>query len=726
MAITGDPEEMRRSFFKLVTGRATGYFCISALTRDVTKRMTEYFFNLPTEFEGMLEKIEELAHEEVDLYFCPHTFNTQERLKKYVEYTPSVWADLDECRPEEVEPQPSVSWQTSPGRFQALWLLDGVVDPHQAEHISKRIAYAYADRGCDKSGWDISQLLRIPGTKNYKYIDTDSGPVDVFLLGMQPMMYRADEFAHEDVEISIATTLPFPKSLPNKTGRELIDGKLGRVTKTTLELFENVPTKDWSGSLWQLMMQCFEAGMEKEEVLVVARDAACNKYARDGRSDEYVWNDVCRALDAHNEQLNRLTIIKKAPDDLLTPEEYERVADVRTFVEDYIDWASSLGDAATQYHQGGAFIILSSLLAGSVHLPTSFGKIIPNLWFMILADTTLTRKSTAMDIATDLLVEVESDAVMATDGSIEGLMQGLSTRPGRPSMFLRDEFSGLLEQITKKDYYAGMAEVLTKLYDGKLQKRMLRKEIIEVRDPVLIVFAGGIRNRVQQLLKFDHISSGFIPRFLFLTAESDASRVQPLGPPTDLDMSGRTELIEAMVDMKNHYAVEDLYELPTGVKIPKRRVTDAYLTPEAWKRYNQFEKGMLEAGLKTERPELMTPLFDRLAKSTLKAAILLAATRQREQDVRIDIDDILLAMRYAMGWRDYAIDVINGVGKTATENQIDTIYNGIVRTPGISRGVLMRNYHLTAREADAIFETLDQRGLINKSKVGKGMVYHAA
>src|SRR6185295_16082845 len=166
----------------------------------------------------------------------------------------------------------------------------------------------------------------------------------------------------------------------------------------------------------------------------------------------------------------------------------------------------TLGDAAWQYHQAGAFVALSSLLAGSVRLPTSFGTVIPNLWFMILADTTLTRKSTAMDLVMDLLLEIDTDCVLATDGSIEGLMTSLSMRPGRASIFLRDEFSGLLDAMVRKDYYAGMAETFTKLYDGKFQKRILRKDIIEVKDPVLIFFAGGIKNKTMSLVTHEQVS----------------------------------------------------------------------------------------------------------------------------------------------------------------------------------------------------------------------------
>jgi hypothetical protein len=196
----------------------------------------------------------------------------------------------------------------------------------------------------------------------------------------------------------------------------------------------------------------------------------------------------------------------KLTEALLTDEERSLAEKSSTIVEEYIDWAKDLGDAAWQYHQAGAFVILSSLLAGSVRLPTSYGTVVPNLWFMILADTTLTRKTTAMDVAMDVIQEIDSDAVLATDGSIEGLFTSLSMRPGRPSVFLRDEFSGLLESMSRKDYYAGMAETLTKLYDGKFQKRVLRKETIEVRDPVLIVFAGGIRERVLGLLTHEHVA----------------------------------------------------------------------------------------------------------------------------------------------------------------------------------------------------------------------------
>jgi hypothetical protein len=330
-----------------------------------------------------------------------------------------------------------------------------------------------------------------------------------------------------------------------------------------------------------------------------------------------------------------------------------------------------------------------------------------------------------MELAIDLLALVDEDAILATDGSIEGLLTGLQSRSGRPSVFLRDEFSGLIEQMTKKDYMAGMAEVLTKLYDGKMQKRLLRKEVLTIQNPVLILFAGGIKTKIQQLLSFEMVTSGFVPRFIFVTAESSTSRMQPMGPPTQRDYSGRDALVEEMERIRDHYVIpEVVITKGQGFQVPRMRTWDAELSSEAWARYNKFEQSMMQAGIDSGRAELMTPIYDRLSKSTLKVAVLLAASRRLEEKVVVREEDVVLAISYCRAWRSYANEVINGVGKNTFERDIDKIMKAIVRSPGIPRSKLMQYYHLTARTADAIFATLDQRGLITQVRQGRGTLYY--
>lgn len=691
------------------------------------KNFSEEFLMWPAEKIKVTQRIDAMSATH-NVYFCPQLLSRPKRVKDSVAVCTNSWSDLDECAPSNCLIKPTLVVETSPNRYQAYWAFEDPIDPFDAESISKRVAYYHAFQGADKSGWDLTQLMRVPGTYNRK---PEYDNVAVKLIQHRENKYRISDFEkYPKLAETSGVEEALPEALPEFTGEELLEKYDNEVAPQAFVHFSIEPDKgvDWSKTLWNLHMICFEAGMSKEEVFIVGRDSACNKFKRDGRPELQLWKDVIKAWQRfqENQKLLMPATVHLAP--LLLDREREQIKDYNSFVDDYIKWAGSLGDAAKQYHQAGAFVILSALLGGSVKLPTSFGTMKPNLWFMILADTTLTRKSTAMDIAMDLLEEVDSSTILATDGSIEGLMSSLSTRPSQPSIFLRDEFSGLLDALNKKDYYAGMAETLTKLYDGKLQKRILKKETIEVKDPVLIFFAGGIKNKICSLLTTEHVSSGFIPRFIFITAESDVTKVQPLGPPTDRDTTGRTEIMSAMKELRDHYHTDPkLFRRPDGTlayEAPK--MWSAQLTPEAWARYNLLEQDMMKAGLKAPQPEIMTPTYDRLCKSGLKAAVLVAASKSREHDsktIMVELDDLLYAIRFVEQWRDYTNEVVNGIGATTSERELQKILKAVQTNPGVTRSRLMQSYHLTANSANQIFQTLMQRGLVTSHKNGKAERY---
>jgi hypothetical protein len=700
-------------FFKHVYGPSVqGYMCIGLqeILPGGEKKWSEHFFQYPDDLDRAVAAINEWQLIN-NVYFCAQLLNARRRKKENVGLCPTAWADLDTCEPERLQVEPTVLIESSPGRYQALWRFAEPQPSYVAEDVSRRIAYFHGSDGADRSGWDLTQMLRVPNTPNHKY----SGKPSVKLLDVNHALYLEEDFeAYPEIRHSEFLKVPMPKPEDlTESADEILNKHRSTIIPTAIALYSQEPESDWSGTLWKLEMMLFESGLTREEVFTVARDSACNKYRRDGKDEAFLWIEVCRASVKHQENTNQVFFQGASIGPLMTEEE-EREAHAQVgFVERYIEWASGLGDAAIQYHQAGAFTILSALLSGRVSLPTSYGIVVPNLWFMILGDTTLTRKSTAMDMAVDLVMEVDQDVVLATDGSVEGLLQQLEARPKRPSIFLRDEFSGLLEMITRRDYYAGMAEVLTKLYDGKMQKRVLRKETVTVRDPILLILAGGIRNRVQSLLTHEHVSSGFIPRFVFITAESDTSRIKPLGPPTARDVGNKDVLIREMEELVDFYGQSKKIAIRAlGESISSNQGFYAELSPEAWSRYNKLEADLVSCGLSSEKPDLMTPLFDRLAKSGLKGAVLIAAARQRDERVVVEEIDILHAIRYVEQWRAYAIEVVNGIGKTVFERDLDKILQAVIRRPGIGRAQLMQSYHLTAQAANQVFDTLQQRGQI--------------
>lgn len=714
----------RKLFFRLVFGQSSGYVCIAVMQATNRKNFKERFFKYPDDIDPMGQYIEDNFTGN-NIYFCPQLFVERRREKGTVGATPNVWADLDTCDPDILLLRPSITVESSPGRYQGYWLLDPILDPDDAQDIARRIAYNHAEDGADRSGWDLTQLLRVPFTYNYKYGEGATAPIVKPIEATKTYYEKSDfdvypetpEYRHIDIKMPAASDMPFA------TGEEVLQSRRQGLNPLVWKYFTEEPAENtWSQILWNLHMLLFEQGFSREEVFLVARDSKCNKFARDGMPEVMLWKDVCRA--EQRAMVHSQLLLATDPEAviLMTNEEKALVDQAGpTFVERYIEWASDLGDAAPQYHQAGAFIILSGLLCGDIELPTSFGKVIPNLWFMILADTTLTRKTTSMDIAVDMLMEIDDNVVMATDGSLEGLLTGLAARAGQPSIFLRDEFSGLLESMTKKDYMSGMPEMLTKLYDGKMQRRMLRKEEIKVDNPRFIMFAGGIKNRVTTLMNIEMVSSGFLPRFIFITAESDITRLRPIGPPTTQSTGNRQAIVAELEDIKAHYTKTQMIHVDVLKKeIERKYIFQAELTDEAWMRYNQLETKLLEAGLKHKTAEAMTPIGDRLAKSILKAAVLIAASRQRKENVVVELIDLLRAMRYGEQWRYYVEDVVGNLGKSNAERQLDLILGAIERSiTGVSRSKLMQAYHLDSRGATAAFETLEQRGLITRSKSGR-------
>lgn len=721
------PDDLK-SFFKLLFGKTQGWLCI-AYINPTSRSFKEKFFQYPAELTVIADDIIKNSDDK-NIYFCPQLFKSGtagSRRKDNVSVVTCAWSDLDKCHPENLLVAPSISFESSPSRYQAFWLLDEV-EPAVAEDLSRRIAYAHKKHGADLSGWDLTQLLRVPHTKNMKYKDAP----EVKILTISDVEYGLEDFAeYPEVHSFSKEEVGDVPDVSNIDVDDLLEAHAISLNPMVFTYYNTVPDPGkWSHALYSLEMFLFEGGFSKEQVYAVCKKAACNKFERDKRPDSHLWRDVVSAYNHHVD--NKETNVEEPEKllTLLTEAERERVKKLPDgFVERYIKWASDLSDAAKQYHQAGAFTILSALLCGHVILPTSYGSIIPNLWFMILGDTTLTRKSTSMDMAVDLLSEIDPEAVMATDGTLEGLMTILSGRPKKPSVFLRDEFSGLLDSMIRKDYMAGMPEMLTKLYDGKMMKRVLKRESFEVHDPRLIMFTGGIKTKVTQILTMEHVASGFMPRFIFITAESDITRIKPIGPPTDIDMGDRDKLLEELAKIKEHYQGFEPMKIgdqELTLAMPKEH--KAVLSKEAWLRYNQLEMKLTQYGMDSEMPDAMTAVGGRLANSILKAAVLMSAARQfnAKTTVYVTEDDILRAIKYGEAWRTYADEVISNVGITGDERLIGKIEAFIRQrgTIGVNRSTLLRTFKLTARQGRELLDTMVQRNIIDQKANGRNMIYY--
>lgn len=727
------------AFFGYLFGEQEGLLCLATTNPDLNKTNAKYFqdvfFNWPKQKDEISYWLEALPTRR-NVYYCTSLLEKPKRKKEFCLSNRLVWSDLDYCDPQIVTPKPSMVLLSSEDKYQAIWRMEEVLDTFKQEDYNKKVAYKYKVNGADISGWDLTQLLRVPFTYNYNHERPGTEPPQVEIVYSYDTFIPVDVF--EEMEPpqteSGYTSSPLIKaaeSLPEESQLYSVDAvthkymsTLGGTGWRTIFITEPKPEEDWSSILWKFINMCFEAGMDDIEVFSVAREAACNKYARDGRSEVDLWASILKASDAqkkaslsfgYREVLTMPDIMKG-----------EQPNDVTSFVDDYYDWAVSATDAIPIYHELCAFILLSSVMASGLRLKTSYGEMYPNLWGLVLGDSTLTRKTTAMSMAMNMLVEVDSDVILASDGSVEGILTGLSERPNRTSVFFRDEITGFLDAIHRKDYLAGITETFTHLYDvPKIYPRRLRKETITITSPVFIFFGGGIRDKVYSLLTDESVLSGFIPRFLVVSGESDLSKIRRTGPGV-IELSHQRDVLQRRVtDLYERFNRTTYLKMPGGSEVAVPQYTYAMLTEDAWARYGEIESIMVESAHKSSMSMLALPTFERLSRSLLKMAMLLAGADNAtptgvQEELTITDKHISKAASYVQRWGNYTIELVMATGKTNDERTLDKILNTITRHPNILRGQVMRMHALSSRQATEILTTLEDRGHITMEKAGRG------
>ena len=113
--------------------------------------------------------------EGTDLFFTPLTFGNDRRLAHNAVNPGVLFADLDPVNPQELSIMPSIAWETSPGSYQAVWILTEPT-PYLTKwsDLNRRMTYF---TGADKGGWSASKVLRWPGSVNYKYPEQPQGRV---------------------------------------------------------------------------------------------------------------------------------------------------------------------------------------------------------------------------------------------------------------------------------------------------------------------------------------------------------------------------------------------------------------------------------------------------------------------------------------------------------------------------------------------------------------------
>jgi hypothetical protein len=270
-------------FLELVYGDEEAWIDLPA---KVASHWVPYYLQWPND-SVVTRRIDSCLRDREDLYFSVARFAARGRKIEDVLSSNWLWADLDEVHPTIATAlglMPTVAVESSPGRFQALWRLSRPVVAKTLEKLNRGLTYAL---DADKGGWDLTQVLRIPGTRNFKYPEAPM----VTLLWVNEEEYDPKEIwsvvrdVVPDSELRgvVSPTLP----------RRPIPTRAKVLLRATAD---QVVEGERSARLWELECLLAESGLGAVEIYGLVSGSAWNKWRGVASGKERLQRDIQKAI----------------------------------------------------------------------------------------------------------------------------------------------------------------------------------------------------------------------------------------------------------------------------------------------------------------------------------------------------------------------------------------------------------------------------------------------
>ncbi|MGB7510932.1 MAG: DUF3987 domain-containing protein [Pelodictyon phaeoclathratiforme] len=245
------------------------------------------------------------------------------------------------------------------------------------------------------------------------------------------------------------------------------------------------------------------------------------------------------------------------------------------FFQPVVEYFSLMTDAPKSFLFCSALMTVSAVIGNRAFVQVGSQKLKPNVYLLILAGSTVGRKSTGIQFTRKYLrlLEdrlkssesgfdmnsfaplsgddlVQNGFILPDSGSLEGLIETMrepesvtvtqyegknkiqhqepELKPVKNSgLALYSEFAGFLDMITK-EYNKGYQTFIIDCYDGNNHERQLKKERSIIKNPCLSIFGASTMTQFRQRIREDDKHTGYLQRFLFCHETEQQRALQSL------------------------------------------------------------------------------------------------------------------------------------------------------------------------------------------------------
>lgn len=194
------------------------------------------------------------------------------------------------------------------------------------------------------------------------------------------------------------------------------------------------------------------------------------------------------------------------------------------FLKDYVTFAEPLTEAPIQYHIATALAMVSTVLGRNVYLSEGATDYYPNLYILVIGESGITRKSTAIGLLYKFLPKLNPDYILGATMSPEALLEAF--KRSYCHIILYDELKYLIVN-EEKSYGKGLIALFTSLWANPPTYRVDTKNIkIDERiieNPTLNILAASTPDWLQ--VKEADILGGSMGRFLPICSSNTTKRL---------------------------------------------------------------------------------------------------------------------------------------------------------------------------------------------------------
>lgn len=410
---------------------------------------------------------------------------------------------------------------------------------------------------------------------------------------------------------------------------------------------------------------------------------------------------------------------------------------IGSFLDKYIQYGNELTDAPSEFHLMFGLSLLSSVCHGFCLNDNPSDRF--NLWSLIVGPSAISRKSTALHIANDILQRVNVGLLGPNDFSGEGLWTFFNVCPEKdkkkkmtpdeliaeqylvqsmtderkPGALFFSEFGGMMKNF-QKDYNAGLKQFLADLYDNSgFKKRQLSNGKLAIINPYLTVAAASSSDWFEKSISAGDIGGGFLNRFIYFIdyGRSDTDWKSPLERRSK-DVKKRQELIDhlkSLDQMKGNHSIIFNEEAKLMFNTWAKELDDLF------KLFIQNEN----EGQKSN------PLFARKTLQALKISCLLALSREVSlgsalQAPEVTLEDVNQAIDCVEFFDTASKSYLQSLVKPTTVNSISERLEFVIKNRGtewIDRTTLCKKAKLTSLQLQHELQALIDDGVIVSSMI---------